>query len=329
MPHLLIAGKLHPSGLDLLNSSPDLTFDYVEEVSEPSYAGLIDNADALVLRTQPLSAATVTRAGRLKIVSRHGVGYDAVDLPALNARGIALAVVGDVNSVSVAEHAMMLLLACAKRVRLADRAVREPALWNWRNRLEAAEISGRRLLILGYGRIGRHLARMARGFAMQVRAFDPFLAAQGWPEDGTEPVATLAEGLAWADAVSVHVPKADRPILGAGELALLRPGAIVVNTARGGVVDEAALARALASGRVGAAGLDVLDAEPPSSNHPLFAFDQIIFSPHIAGLTAECAERMAIASVRNALDYLNGRLDPALLVNKDALACHVLPSASA
>jgi D-3-phosphoglycerate dehydrogenase len=329
MPHLLIAGKLHPAGLDLLNTTPGLTFDYVEEVSEPSYAGLIHKADGLVLRTQPLTAATVARAERLKVVSRHGVGYDAVDLAALNARGIALAIVGDVNSVSVAEHAMMLLLACAKRARLADRAVREPEHWGWRNRLEAGEVGGKRLLILGYGRAGRHLARMAQGFAMQVRAFDPFLAAQGWPAGEVAPVATLAEGLAWADAVSVHVPKAGRPLLGAAELALLRPGAILVNTARGGIVDETALAGALATGRVGAAGLDVFDAEPPPPDHPLLAFDQVILSPHIAGLTAECAERMAVASVQNALDYLDGRLDPALLVNKDALACHVLPSASA
>lgn len=329
MPHLLIAGKLHPSGLALLESSPGISFDYVEEVSEPSYAPLIDRADGLVLRTQPLSAATVERARRLRVVSRHGVGYDAVDLAALNVRGIGLAIVGDVNSVSVAEHAMMLLLACAKRARLADRAVREPAHWGWRNRLEAGEISGCRLLILGYGRTGRHLARMARGFAMDVRAFDPFLAAQGWPLDGTAPVPSLAEGLAWADAVSVHVPKAERPTLGAAELVLLRHGAILINTSRGGVVDEAALAEALASGRVGAAGLDVLDDEPPPENHPLFAFDQVILSPHIAGLTADAAKRMAIASVQNAIDYLDGRLDPALLVNKDALACLDLPSASA
>lgn len=329
MPHLLIAGKLHPAGLAVLAEHPGVTFEYVEEVSEPSYAPLLGKADGLVLRTQPLSAATVAGAPRLKVVSRHGVGYDAVDLAALNARGIALATVGDVNSVSVAEHAMMLLLACAKRARLADRAVREPGQWGWRNGLEAREISGRRLLILGFGRSGRHLARMARGFGMEVRAFDPFLAEKGWPTGDTAPVASLSEGLAWADAVSVHAPKGERPILGAPELARLRPGAILVNTARGGVVEELALAEALAAGQVGAAGLDVFDEEPPPPDHPLLGFDQVILSPHIAGLTVDAAERMAVASVRNALDYLEGRLDPALLVNKDAVACHDLPSASA
>ena len=142
---------------------------YVEEISEPSYAPLIDKADALVIRTQPLTAATLAMAPRLKLVSRHGVGYDSVDVAALNARRIPLCIVGDVNSLSVAEHAMALILASAKRLLRADRAVRVGP-WGWRNALEAGEISGRNLLILGYGRSGRHLARMAQGFAMPTRA---------------------------------------------------------------------------------------------------------------------------------------------------------------
>ena len=121
MPHLLIAGKLHPAGLALLEGREGFTYDYVEEISEPSYAPLIGKADALVIRTQPLSAATIAAASRLKIVSRHGVGYDSVDVAALNKRQIPLCIVGDVNSLSVAEHAMMLILACAKRLIRADR----------------------------------------------------------------------------------------------------------------------------------------------------------------------------------------------------------------
>ena len=136
MPHILVAGAVHPAGLAALRADPHVTFDYVEDVSEESYAPLIGKADALVIRTQPLSAATVAKGERLKVVSRHGVGYDAVDLAALNARGIALMIVGDTNSLSVAEHAMMMLLACAKRTILADKAVRDPARWGWRNRLE-------------------------------------------------------------------------------------------------------------------------------------------------------------------------------------------------
>lgn len=319
MPHVLVAGKLHPSGMALLAATAGFTYDYVEEVSEASYAPLIGKADALVIRTQPLSAPTVARADRLRIVSRHGVGYDAVDVAALDARRIALAIVGDVNSVSVAEHAMMMMLAAAKRALLADRAVREPGGWGWRNRLEARELAGRRLLIVGYGRIGRHLARMAAGFGMTVEAYDPWLLSAGWPEGPVAPVTDLIAALSRADAVSVNVPRAEKPVLGRAELTALKPGAIVVNTARGGVIDEVALAEALSSGRVGAAGLDVFDAEPPPADHPLLAFQQVILSPHIAGLTAECAERMSVMSVQNVINFFAGRLDDKLVVNRENL----------
>lgn len=314
MPHILVAGKLHPSGVALLDSATGYTYDYVEEVSEPSYAPLIGHADALILRTQPLSAPTVADAGQLRIVSRHGVGYDAVHLPSLNERRIALTIVGDVNTVSVAEHVMMLLLAVAKRALVADRSVRDGA-WNWRNKLEAHELAGKRLLILGYGRIGRLLGRLAAAFDMEVRAYDPYLEHQGWPEGPVGYFSDLKQGLAWSDAVSVNVPKADKPILGAEELAAMRPGAILVNTARGGIVDETALADALESGHLGGAGLDVFDDEPPPKEHRLLALQQVILSPHIAGLTSECSERMAVSSVQNVLDFFAGRIDPTLVVN--------------
>ena len=318
MTHVLVAGSLHPSGIALLDHAPDVTYDYVKEVSEASYTPFIGAADALVLRTQPLSARTVERAERLKIVSRHGVGYDAVDVAALNARGISLCIVGDVNSISVAEHAMTLILGCTKCLIRADRSVRD-GHWGWRNKLEAGEVGGKRLLILGFGRAGRHLARMAAAFGMEIRAFDPFLSQSGrWPVGPVDAAETLAEGLAWADIVSVHVPKGDRPLIEDAELRQVKPGVVIINTARGGIVDEAALAEALTDGRVAAAGLDVFEDEPPPADHPLFRFDQVILTPHIAGLTAQAAERMAVSSVQNVLDFFAGKLDPALIVNKDA-----------
>lgn len=318
MPNLLIAGKLHPSGEAILRELPAHGFsvEYIEDVSEPSYAPYIGQADALVIRTQPLSAATIARAGRLKVVSRHGVGYDSVDLAELNRRKIALTIVGDVNSVSVAEHAMMQLLAGAKRAILADRAVREPGQWGWRNRLEQQEISGKNLLILGYGRIGRHLARMASGFGMHVQAYDPYLLQAGWPDGPVKPV-SLEEGLPWADYVSVNIPKGPTPAIGATEIAMMKRGVVLSNTARGGVVCERALNDALQSGHIGAAGLDVFDDEPPPAQSPLLAHHNVVLSPHIAGLTAECGERMAIASIQNAVNFLAGTIDPNLVVNPD------------
>jgi D-3-phosphoglycerate dehydrogenase len=318
MPHVLVAGRLHPSGIALLRGAPEVTYDYVEEVSEASYAPLIGKADGLVIRTQPLSSRTVEQASNLKIVSRHGVGYDSIDVGALNARDIALAVVGDVNSVSVAEHTLMLLLAAAKRLLRSDRSVREGD-WTWRSQLESHEISGRRLLIIGYGRIGRHVARLALAFGMEVRAHDPLLEQAGWPQGAVAPSSSLKEGLAWADAVSVNVPKADRPVIGAGELAVMKPSAILINTARGGIVDENALVEAIRAGRLAAAGLDVFADEPPPPGSPLLSLEQVVLTPHTAGLTEECAERMAVSSVQNVLDFFHGRIDPKLLVNGGAL----------
>jgi D-3-phosphoglycerate dehydrogenase / 2-oxoglutarate reductase len=316
MPHLLVAGKLHPSGLDLLRQAP-VTFDYVEEISEPSYQAYLPKADALVIRTQPLSAASIAKAPGLQIVSRHGVGYDAVDVPALNARGIPLCIVGDVNSSGVAEHAMMLVLAATHRLIAADRATRRGD-WAWRNGLQTHEVAGKRLLILGFGRIGQKLAGLARAFGMEVHAHDPYIPAEQWPASAVRD-ATLAEALAEADAVSLHLPRGEGHVLGAAELALMKPTAVVVNTARGGLVDEVALAEALRAGRLGGAGIEVFDAEPPGKDHPLFGLDQAVLTPHNAALTVECAERMALASVQNVLDFFAGRLDPALVVNRAAV----------
>jgi D-3-phosphoglycerate dehydrogenase len=316
MPHLLVAGKLHPSGLALLRSAP-VTFDYVEEISEPSYQAFLPKADALVIRTQPLTAASVAKAPGLRIVSRHGVGYDAVDVPALNARGIPLCIVGDVNSSGVAEHAMMLILAATHRLIAADRATRGGD-WAWRNGLQTREVAGKRLLILGFGRIGQKLAGLARAFGMEVHAHDPYIPADQWSDNAVR-ATDLAKALAEADAVSLHLPRADRAVLGAAELATMKPSAVVVNTARGGLVDEVALADALRAGRLGGAGIEVFDAEPPGTDHPLFGLDQAVLTPHNAALTVECAERMALASVQNVLDFFAGTLDQALVVNRAAV----------
>ena len=318
MPHVLVAGTLHPAGHKVLTSAPGVTVEFAEGISEESYAPRLHAADALLLRTQPLGASAIAGAPRLRIVSRHGVGFDAIDVDALTARGVVLAVCGDVNSTSVAEHAMMLMLAATKRALRADGAVRRGA-WGWREALETQDLRGRNLLVVGFGRIGRRIAAMAAGFGLSVRAHDPLLMERGWPEGKVGPVAELREGLAWADIVSLSAPGTGRPLIGTAELAAMRPGAVLVNTARGGLIDEAALVDALRSGDVGAAGLDVFESEPPPPDHPLAAFDQVILSPHVAGLTADAAERMATGSARNILDFFAGRIDPSLAVNRKHL----------
>jgi D-3-phosphoglycerate dehydrogenase / 2-oxoglutarate reductase len=264
-----------------------------------------------------MPAEAIRKAAHLKIVSRHGVGCDSVDVEALNRRRIPLAVTGDVNSRTVAEHTMLLLLAAAKRLLRYDASVRT-ADWNYRNSLHAAELDGKRLLIVGFGRIGRHVARMAAPFGLHCLVHDPFQPDVTIRAAGCEPVADLHAGLAVADFVTVHIPKTeDGALLGSFELARMRPNTIVVNTARGGLIDEAALAAALRDGRIGGAGLDVFESEPPPPDHDLLADPRVVLTPHSAGLTQECAARMAVAAAQNILDFFAGRLDPSLVVNHD------------
>jgi len=316
MPHVLIAGKIHEAGLTILKNTPGFTWDLVEEVSTASYAPFIAQADALLLRTQPLTAKEIAQGVNLQVVSRHGVGYDAVDVTALNQRGIPLTIVGDVNSLSVAEHTLALLLAVAKQVRVYDAGIRS-GHWNCRNSFSAIELSGRTLLVLGFGRIGREVARLAGCFNMHVVAWDPFVAAETFSALNVQRAEALTDGLKMADALTVHLPLSDsKPLLGRTELALLKPNAIVINTARGGIIDERALVEALKNETLAGAGLDVFSQEPPAPDSPLLlGSDRLILSPHSAGLTQEAAMRMSVSAVNNIIHYFNGTLEENLIVN--------------
>ena len=320
MAHILVAGRIHAAGVAALKAAAGHSFRIVEEVSVESYAPHLQEADALLLRTQPLTADLMASSPRLQVVSRHGVGYDAVDVKALNARAIPLTIVGDVNSRAVAEHTLMLMLSCARHVAAHDKASRN-GQWNVRNRFETVELDGKTVLLLGFGRIGRRVAQLAQAFGATVHAYDPYVSADAMSALSVTHEPTAAAALPKADYVSLHLPLATGgPVIGAAELALMKPSAILVNAARGGLIDESSLDHALRNGKLFAAGLDVLRSEPPAPDHPLLSNDRAIISPHSAGLTDECAARMAIASVRNILDFFAGTLDPALVVNADAVS---------
>jgi D-3-phosphoglycerate dehydrogenase / 2-oxoglutarate reductase len=315
MPHVLVAGRIHASGVALLKSTSGFSCDLVDEVSIESYVRLIGKADALLLRTQPLTAEILAKAPQLKIVSRHGVGYDAVDMAALTARQISLAIVGDVNSRSVAEHTLMLMLSVARRV-VANDAASRTGNWNERNSFSSVELDGKQLLLFGFGRIGKAVARLAQAFGMRVAAHDPNVPEEAMAAAGVQYVGAARDGLKEADFLSVHMPAVSgAAIIGKEQLALMKPSAILINTARGGLIDELALDAALRAGQVAGAGLDVLVEEPPLPGHPLLSNMKVTISPHAAGLTRECAERMSIMSVQNIIDFFGGTANPALIVN--------------
>ena len=316
---VLVAGKIHAAGLDLLRGRKGISVDLVEAVTTEAYRPHLGKADAVLIRTQPMTAAEIALAPKLKIVSRHGVGYDAVDVNALNARNIPLTIVGDVNSRAVAEHTLMLMLAAARRT-VANHVASTTGQWNERNRFDAVELDGKTLLLLGFGRIGRRVAELATAFGMRVTAYDPYVTVDQMKVSGVAAVSNLNAALASADYVSVHMPGGQAPVMGAAEIARMKPTAILINAARGGVIDEPALDLALRERLIRAAGLDVLAQEPPPAGNPLLSNPYITLSPHNAGLTEECAMRMAVAAAQNILDCIDGRLNPVLVVNQTALS---------
>ena len=321
MPTVLLSGKLHPDGLDVLRRRGDLDLVQMESEEPAEFVAKLPAADALLIRTAPLPREALVNAGRLKVVSRHGVGYDNVPVEMLTEMGVPLVLVGGVHSSTVAEHAMYLMLAVAKAGLRYDRAVRSGDWTAARARSETFEIDGRTLLILGFGRIGRALATRARGMGMTVLAFDPNVPAEAMAEAGVGKVDDWRAVIPEVDVFSLHLPRLPETenMIGAAEIALMRPEAIVVNTSRGGLIDEAALAAALLAGRIAGAGIDTFDEEPPRAGNPLFASDRAILSPHMAGVSREAMARLSVAAAENVLAGLDGRLDPALVVNRAVL----------
>ena len=319
MKKILVVQPLRPEALRLFEARPDVRFDVVTDFSADNLLRHVGDADALTIRDAPLPVAVLEAAPRLKVVSRHGVGTDNIPVDYCTARGLPVTVVGSVNAVSVAEQTMYLMLAAARRGIELDAAVRRGD-FGARSKLIGLELRGRRLLIVGFGRIGREIAARAQAFGLQILVFDPFAART--PAPGVAFVDTLEQGLARADVLSLHVPldARTRNLIGAREFALMPKDAIVLNTARGGIVDEEALVAALDAGHLWAAGLDTFAVEPLPPGSPLLTNARTILSPHSAALTEESLVAMGVMTARNALAGLDGALDPALVVNASVLA---------
>ena len=320
MRKVLIIQPIHDSGLDVLRRRTDVTYEIVGDLGEDRLKERAKDADGIIIRTARLGAAVIDAATNLRIVSRHGVGYDNIDVDALNRNRVPLTVIGDVNSVAVAEHTVYMMLALARRALVYDRAVRTGD-FEMRETCATTELWRKQVLIVGFGRIGRKVALRCRAFDMEVLVYDPYVSRTAVERSGCRWVDELRDGLAEADHVTLHAPLTveTRHLIGADELRAMKPAAFLINVARGGLVDEEALQRALASGEIAGAGLDTFVDEPPAPNHPLFRHDTVLLSPHSAALTSECAARMAIAAARNVLDGLDGKPDAELVVNKEVL----------
>jgi len=256
----------------------------------------------------------------MKVVTRIGVGYDAVDVPALSRRNIPLMVAGIANSPSVAEQALFMMLTLAKRA-VEMHSIVKDGKWGARLGMLPYDLFGKTVLIVGFGRIGTRTAKRCLAMEMNVLIFDPYKPAAEITAAGCEPVSDLDTALPRADFVSVHCPKSPETVgmFNAARLKRMKPTAYLINTARGGIVDEAALYDALVAGRLAGAGLDVFEQEPPPSGHSLFALPNVIMAPHVAGVTREAVDRMSVQTARNILSALDGEPIRQNVINQDVL----------
>ena len=256
----------------------------------------------------------------MKVVTRIGVGFDAVDVPALSRRKVPLMVAGTANSPSVAEQALFMMLTLAKRATEMHALVKDGT---WAGRLSKLpyDLYGKTVLIVGFGRIGTRTAKRCLAMEMQVLVYDPYKPAAEIVAAGCEAVADLDKALPRADFVSIHCPKTDETVgmFNTVRLRLMKPSAYLINTARGGIVDETALYDALASGRLAGAGLDVFAQEPPPVGEALHSLPNVIMAPHVAGVTYEAVDRMSEQTARNILSALDGEPIRQNVINQDVL----------
>jgi len=256
----------------------------------------------------------------MKVVTRIGVGFDAVDVPALSRRKVPLMVAGTANSPSVAEQALFMMLMLAKRA-VEMHSIVKDGKWGSRLGMLPYDLYGKTVLIVGFGRIGTRTAKRCLAMEMNVLVYDPYKPAAEIKAAGCEPVADLDAALPRADFVSIHCPKTPETVgmFNAARLQRMKATAYLVNTARGGIVDEPALYDALSSGKLAGAGLDVFEQEPPPAGHSLFALPNVIMAPHVAGVTREAVDRMSEQTARNILSALDGQPIRQNVINQDVL----------
>ena len=321
---ILITESFSQKGRALLSGRDD-----IEMIEFPNMISARD-FEAMLSQHAPVHGVALggTRFGEpeleasrdMRVVTRIGVGYDAVDVPALSRRKVPLMVAGTANSPSVAEQALFMMLTLAKRAQEMHSLVKE-GTWGSRLGKLPFDLYGKTLLIIGFGRIGTRTAKRCLAMEMKVLVYDPYKAAAEIASAGCEAVADLDKALPRADFVSIHCPKTPETVgmFNAARLKLMKPTAYLINTARGGIVDEKALHEALVSGRLAGAGLDVFEQEPPPAGHLLFNLPNVIMAPHVAGVTVEAVDRMSEQTALNILSALDGDPIRQNVINQDIL----------
>ena len=318
---VLVPHFMTEAGLMVLRGRPEVTtIVYPASIAADDFRALLPEVSGVALSATRFGRPESDACPGLEVVARIGVGFDAVDVPALSERKVPLMIAGTANSTSVAEHAVFMMMAVGKRALELHARVRD-GLWHDRTSPLPREMSGSTVLVVGFGRIGSRTASRCAAFGMTVLVFDPYKPRATIEAAGFEAVDDLDAALPRADYVTLHCPRTPETIglFDHARLRRMKPGAVLVNTARGGIVDEAALLDALRSGHLGGAGLDVLAQEPQRAGSALLHEPNVISSPHVAGVTVESLDAMCRATARNILSALDGAPIREHVVNPEVL----------
>ena len=319
---ILVVQKIHEEGIKLIENNPDFEFDLidveemVEKIDPILFKQKVSDCDAISIRTEKLPGEIIESAKKLKVISRHGVGYDNIDLPATKKKNVTLTITAKANAIAVAEHVLFMLLSISKGKNMYDDAVKFGNFGD-RNKLpKTIELWNKNILIAGFGRIGQCLIKRCKGFEMNVFVYDPFVSKNVIEKFGGTKVDNLAEAVKQMDAISLHVPlnKETKNLINFDLLKTMRKNCMIINAARGGIINEVDLDRALRENLIFGAGLDVFEIEPPKSDNPLLKNDKVFLSPHTAAFTEECMIRMGKETIQNIIDFFEKKLDKSKII---------------
>ena len=316
MKKILIIQDINEKGKQLLTNHSDYEFEVIDDVNNPELKNKIVDCDGASLRTGKLPGEIIDLGKKLKIISRHGVGYDNIDLETCKKNGIKIAITTTANAVAVAEHVMFMLLNISKRKNMYDDCVKKGNFTD-RNKLpKTQEIWGKNILIAGFGRIGQSLIKRCLGFEMNVFVYDPFVSSEKIESLGGKKVEDFKNSVKIMDALSLHIPLNDetKNMINLELLKTMKNNSIIINAARGGIINENDLDNALNNNLIFGAGLDVFDTEPPEHDNPLLKNDKVFLSPHTAAFTEECMIRMAKETTQNIIDFFDNKLDKSKIV---------------
>ena len=316
MKKILIIQDINNKGKELLSNHPDYEFEVINDVNDPELKKKIIDCDGASLRTSKLPGEIINLGKKLKIISRHGVGYDNIDLETCKKKDITIAITATANAVAVAEHVMFMLLNISKGKNMYDDCVKNGNFTD-RNKLpKTQEIWGKNILIAGFGRIGQSLIKRCLGFEMNVFVYDPFVSSEKIESLGGKKIEDFKDSVKIMDAISLHMPLNDetKNMINLDLLKTMKKNCIIINAARGGIINENDLNKALNDNLIFGAGLDVFETEPPKNDNPLLKNDKVFLSPHTAAFTEECMIRMAKETTQNIIDFFDNKLDKSKIV---------------